>query len=73
MYLQLNIYFSFNFFQVILNSKSISTELTITNTDNKPFSFTSALHTYFSVSVLFYMLSKLLFCWSDQISKFHCS
>lgn len=38
-------------YKVILNSKSISTELTITNTDNKPFSFTSALHTYFSASV----------------------
>ncbi|KAG6766794.1 hypothetical protein POTOM_027968 [Populus tomentosa] len=35
-------------YKVILNSKSISTELIITNTDNKPFSFTSALHTYFS-------------------------
>lgn len=38
-------------YKVVLNSKSISTELTITNTDNKPFSFTSALHTYFSASV----------------------
>ncbi|KAH8503593.1 hypothetical protein H0E87_014754 [Populus deltoides] len=38
-------------YKVILNSESISTELTITNTDNKPFSFTSALHTYFSASV----------------------
>lgn len=38
-------------YKVILNSKSISTELTVTNTDNKPFSFTSALHTYFSASV----------------------
>ncbi|XP_024036773.1 putative glucose-6-phosphate 1-epimerase isoform X2 [Citrus clementina] len=37
--------------QVILNTKSISTELTITNTDNKPFSFSSALHTYFRASV----------------------
>ncbi|KAG5241214.1 glucose-6-phosphate epimerase [Salix suchowensis] len=38
-------------YKVILNSKSISTELIITNTDKKPFSFTSALHTYFSASV----------------------
>ncbi|KAG6767917.1 hypothetical protein POTOM_026808 [Populus tomentosa] len=38
-------------YKVILNSKSISTELIITNTDNKPFSFNSALHTYFSASV----------------------
>ncbi|KAH9663103.1 glucose-6-phosphate 1-epimerase [Citrus sinensis] len=44
--------FSFRaLFKVILNTKSISTELTITNTDNKPFSFSSALHTYFRASV----------------------
>ncbi|GAY42681.1 hypothetical protein CUMW_068780 [Citrus unshiu] len=44
--------FSFQaLFKVILNTKSISTELTITNTDNKPFSFSSALHTYFRASV----------------------
>ena len=43
---------SFNFagvLQVRLNSKSLSTVLTITNTDKKPFFFTTALHTYFSV------------------------
>ncbi|OAY57420.1 putative glucose-6-phosphate 1-epimerase [Manihot esculenta] len=38
-------------YKVILNAKSISTELKITNTDTKPFSFTTALHTYFSASV----------------------
>ncbi|CAI0392303.1 unnamed protein product [Linum tenue] len=38
-------------YKVILNAKSISTELKITNTDSKPFSFTTALHTYFSASV----------------------
>ncbi|XP_011623716.1 putative glucose-6-phosphate 1-epimerase isoform X1 [Amborella trichopoda] len=34
-------------YKVALNSKSLSTELVITNTDSKPFSFNSALHTYF--------------------------
>ncbi|KAL5752644.1 hypothetical protein ACOSQ2_023151 [Xanthoceras sorbifolium] len=44
--------FSFQaLYKVILNSKSISTQLTITNTDDKPFSFNTALHTYFSASV----------------------
>lgn len=38
-------------YKVILNANSISTELKITNTDKKPFSFTTALHTYFSASV----------------------
>ncbi|KAJ9172772.1 hypothetical protein P3X46_015981 [Hevea brasiliensis] len=38
-------------YKVILNAKSISTELKITNTDSKPFSFTAALHSYFSASV----------------------
>ncbi|KAF5752990.1 putative glucose-6-phosphate 1-epimerase [Tripterygium wilfordii] len=38
-------------YKVILNSKSITTELIITNTDNKPFSFSSALHSYFRASV----------------------
>ncbi|CAN1757123.1 Putative glucose-6-phosphate 1-epimerase [Linum perenne] len=38
-------------YKVVLNAKSISTELKITNTDSKPFSFTTALHTYFSASV----------------------
>ncbi|WCJ24946.1 Galactose mutarotase-like superfamily protein [Euphorbia peplus] len=38
-------------FKVILDAKSISTELKITNTDNKPFSFTTALHSYFAASV----------------------
>ncbi|XP_065851593.1 putative glucose-6-phosphate 1-epimerase [Euphorbia lathyris] len=38
-------------YKIILDAKSISTELKITNTDNKPFSFTNALHTYFAASV----------------------
>ncbi|KAG6663334.1 putative glucose-6-phosphate 1-epimerase [Carya illinoinensis] len=38
-------------YKVILHTRSLSTELTITNTDNKPFSFNTALHTYFSASV----------------------
>lgn len=44
--------FSFHaLYKVILQSNSLSTILTITNTDKKPFSFTTALHTYFSASV----------------------
>ncbi|KAF3441080.1 hypothetical protein FNV43_RR19366 [Rhamnella rubrinervis] len=38
-------------YKVTLKSKSISTELIITNTDNKPFSFNTALHTYFRASI----------------------
>lgn len=47
-------------FQVILNAKSISTELKITNTDNKPFSFTTALHTYFHVGTIIPCLENQL-------------
>lgn len=44
--------FSFQaLYKVILKTKSLSTELTITNTDNKPFSFSTALHSYFHASV----------------------
>lgn len=44
--------FSFQaLYKVTLNSKSLSTVLTITNTDKKPFSFSTALHTYFHASV----------------------
>ncbi|KAI4314834.1 hypothetical protein L6164_027702 [Bauhinia variegata] len=38
-------------YKVTLNTKSLSTELKVKNTDNKPFSFTTALHTYFRASV----------------------
>ncbi|XP_058089019.1 putative glucose-6-phosphate 1-epimerase isoform X2 [Magnolia sinica] len=38
-------------YKVTLNSKSLSTKFIITNTDKKPFSFSSALHTYFRASV----------------------
>jgi glucose-6-phosphate 1-epimerase len=38
-------------YKVTLDNKSLLTELTITNTDKKAFSFTTALHTYFSASV----------------------
>lgn len=44
---------SFNFsscLQVVLDAKSLSTELVITNTDKIPFRFSTALHTYFRVS-----------------------
>ncbi|XP_010263630.1 PREDICTED: putative glucose-6-phosphate 1-epimerase isoform X2 [Nelumbo nucifera] len=37
--------------QVKLYSRRLSTELIITNTDNKSFSFSTALHTYFHASV----------------------
>ncbi|XP_052195318.1 putative glucose-6-phosphate 1-epimerase [Diospyros lotus] len=44
--------FSFQaIYKVSLDEKSLSTELVVTNTDNKPFSFTTALHTYFRASV----------------------
>lgn len=43
--------FSFQaLYKVSLHSKSLSTVLTITNTDKKPFSFSTALHTYFRAS-----------------------
>lgn len=38
-------------YKITLDKKSLSTELKIINTDKKPFSFTTALHTYFSASV----------------------
>ncbi|KAL3527117.1 hypothetical protein ACH5RR_011773 [Cinchona calisaya] len=38
-------------YKVTLDKKTLSTELRVTNTDQKPFSFTTALHTYFSASV----------------------
>uniref|UniRef100_M8C608 glucose-6-phosphate 1-epimerase n=1 Tax=Aegilops tauschii TaxID=37682 RepID=M8C608_AEGTA len=44
--------FSFQaLYKVVLHSTSLSTTLKIINTDDKPFSFTSALHTYFSASI----------------------
>lgn len=44
--------FSFQaLYKVILNTKSLSTELIVTNTDKKPFSFSTALHTYFRASI----------------------
>lgn len=41
-------------FQVTLDRNTLSTELKVTNTDGKPFSFTTALHTYFRVSIILY-------------------
>ncbi|KAF5198395.1 Glucose-6-phosphate 1-epimerase [Thalictrum thalictroides] len=38
-------------YKVILKSNSLSTVLTVTNTDNRPFSFSTALHTYFRASI----------------------
>ncbi|XP_054823397.1 putative glucose-6-phosphate 1-epimerase isoform X1 [Prosopis cineraria] len=44
--------FSFHaLYEVTLNTKSLSTELKVKNTDNKAFSFTNALHTYFRASL----------------------
>ncbi|KAA8547379.1 hypothetical protein F0562_003757 [Nyssa sinensis] len=44
--------FSFKaLYKIILDAKSLSTELMITNTDSKPFSFSTALHTYFHASI----------------------
>lgn len=43
--------FSFHaLYKITLDKKSLSTELKITNTDKTTFSFTTALHTYFSAS-----------------------
>lgn len=38
-------------YKVIVDNNTLSTEFKVTNTDNKPFSFTTALHTYFRASV----------------------
>ncbi|KAJ8764409.1 hypothetical protein K2173_006149 [Erythroxylum novogranatense] len=55
--------FSFQaLYKVTLDAKSISTELRITNTDSKPFSFTTALHTYFHASVAFVSVRGLKGC-----------
>ncbi|KAJ4785538.1 Galactose mutarotase-like superfamily protein [Rhynchospora pubera] len=44
--------FSFHaLYKVTLGERNLSTTLTIRNTDAKPFSFSSALHTYFRASV----------------------
>ncbi|XP_060675017.1 putative glucose-6-phosphate 1-epimerase isoform X2 [Ziziphus jujuba] len=55
--------FSFQaLYKVTLKTKSISTELTIINTDDKPFSFSTALHTYFRASVTGASVSGLKGC-----------
>lgn len=54
---------SFNFsncLQVILDAKSLSTELVITNTDKIPFSFSTALHTYFRVRIFLSTIRHLV-------------
>ncbi|VVB18392.1 unnamed protein product [Arabis nemorensis] len=38
-------------YKIIVGADCLSTELKVTNTDNKPFSFNTALHTYFRASV----------------------
>lgn len=37
-------------YTVALGEESLATELTVTNTDSKPFDFTAALHSYWSIS-----------------------
>ncbi|KAL9271820.1 putative glucose-6-phosphate 1-epimerase [Drosera capensis] len=55
--------FSFQaLYKITLDSKSLSTELRVTNTDDKPFSFTTALHTYFRASVTGASVSGLKGC-----------
>ncbi|XP_072994625.1 putative glucose-6-phosphate 1-epimerase [Typha latifolia] len=55
--------FSFQaLYKVTLHSKSLSTSLTITNTDKNPFSFSTALHTYFSASVTGALVKGLKGC-----------
>ncbi|KAK6128448.1 hypothetical protein DH2020_037816 [Rehmannia glutinosa] len=39
-------------YKVTLDRNTLSTEIKITNTDEKPFSFTTALHTYFRASAV---------------------
>ncbi|XP_072968858.1 putative glucose-6-phosphate 1-epimerase [Typha angustifolia] len=55
--------FSFQaLYKVTLHSKSLLTSLTITNTDKSPFSFSTALHTYFSASVTGALVKGLKGC-----------
>ncbi|KAH0771056.1 hypothetical protein KY290_015037 [Solanum tuberosum] len=49
-------------YKITLDKKTLSTELIVKNTDNKPFSFTTALHTYFSASVTGASVSGLKGC-----------
>ncbi|GAB2279558.1 hypothetical protein Dimus_014201 [Dionaea muscipula] len=55
--------FSFQaLYKITLDSTSLSTEFTVTNTDGKAFSFTTALHTYFRASVTRASVSGLKGC-----------
>ncbi|KAL2520662.1 Galactose mutarotase-like superfamily protein [Forsythia ovata] len=49
-------------YKVTLHRNTLSTELRITNTDEKPFSFTTALHTYFRASVTGAVVTGLKGC-----------
>lgn len=55
-------------YKVTLSSDKLSTELVIKNTDNKAFSFTAALHTYFRASVTGALVKGLKGC--KTLSKF---
>lgn len=55
--------FSFQaLYKVTLKPKSLSTVLTVTNTDERPFSFTTALHTYFRASIAGVLVKGLKGC-----------
>lgn len=55
--------FSFQaLYKVILDSTGLFTELTVKNTDQKKFSFTTALHTYFRASITGVSVSGLKGC-----------
>ena len=64
--LQLSFTHMLSHLQVTLDSNALSTELKVTNTDAKPFSFTTALHTYFRVSIFY-----IFFLFRDWLSMFH--
>ncbi|KAK9113090.1 hypothetical protein Scep_020609 [Stephania cephalantha] len=55
--------FSFQaLYKIILKPKGLSTVLKVINTDNKPFSFTTALHSYFRASVTGALVKGLKGC-----------
>jgi glucose-6-phosphate 1-epimerase len=47
----------------VLAANKLSTEMVVKNTDSKPFSFTTALHSYFRVSWICFFL--ILWCHQD--------
>lgn len=63
--------------QVSLEPTQLSTKLVVKNTDSKPFSFTTALHTYFRVSIyvhiigssIFFYRNDVCFSWRQELGK----